>query len=200
MAEQKSDLDANEPATPFKLEKAHERGSIARSGELTFAAVLLACVACVYGLGVQMMNGMALLIHRSLPFVSHDQLSGASVLNYVDVLVTQALKFIARCKSDDSAEILPPVSAASSRPSARAPRTPSRQDAGEHSSQPNLSPMRPFAPRSPRIHLDHPILTNFFIHSTGPTPKELLTATWPNREIVQGAPETAGIVLARINQ
>jgi flagellar biosynthetic protein FlhB len=95
MAEQKTDLDTSEPATQFKLEKAHERGSIVRSGEVTFAFVLLACVACVYGLGAQVVNGGGLLIRRALPFVSHDQLTNASALAYVGSLALHAVGVIA---------------------------------------------------------------------------------------------------------
>jgi len=51
MAEQRQELDANEPATPFKLEKARQRGSVVRSVEVNFAVILVACVAYVQGLG-----------------------------------------------------------------------------------------------------------------------------------------------------
>ena len=95
MAEQKGDLDTTEPATAYKLEKAHEKGSTVRSGELTFALVLLACVACVYGLGAEIADGTALLIRRGLPFVSRGELTHASALAYVDTLVTHTVSVIA---------------------------------------------------------------------------------------------------------
>jgi flagellar biosynthesis protein FlhB len=95
VAEQKEDLDRNEPATPYKLDKAHKRGSIVRSGELTFAGVLLACVACIYGLGVQTAEGVALLGRRGLSFVARDELTPAAALAFIDALAIHALATIA---------------------------------------------------------------------------------------------------------
>jgi flagellar biosynthetic protein FlhB len=51
MAGDGGDLDRNEAATAHKLQKAHERGSIVKSAEVGFAALLLAATACVFGLG-----------------------------------------------------------------------------------------------------------------------------------------------------
>jgi flagellar biosynthetic protein FlhB len=45
MADQ--DIDRSEQATPFKLQKARERGQTARSADATACAVLLAAVACL---------------------------------------------------------------------------------------------------------------------------------------------------------
>jgi flagellar biosynthetic protein FlhB len=95
MAEQKSDLDANEPATQFKLDKARERGSIVRSADATFAVVLTVCVACVYGLGASVIEGVALLCRRALSLASRDDLTQASALAYVGALGGQALRLIA---------------------------------------------------------------------------------------------------------
>jgi flagellar biosynthesis protein FlhB len=94
MAEQ-TDLDRNEPATAYKLDKAHKRGSVVRSTELTFAGVLLAGVACVYGLSAQLVDGVSLLMRHGLSFVGRDMLSGESVLALVDTLVMHALRVIA---------------------------------------------------------------------------------------------------------
>lgn len=95
MAGENEDLDRSEPATPFKLEKAHRRGSIFRSSELTFAFVLLACVACVYGLSAQMVNDIALLFRQSLPLVSRDELTRTSALACAHTLGIQGLLAIA---------------------------------------------------------------------------------------------------------
>jgi flagellar biosynthetic protein FlhB len=94
MAEQRADQDASEPATAFKLEKAHERGSIVRSGDLTFALVLMAGIACVYGLGTQVMDGTALLIRGALGFVARDGLTSAAAFSYLRALGSQALVVI----------------------------------------------------------------------------------------------------------
>jgi flagellar biosynthesis protein FlhB len=95
MAEQNQELDQSEPATPFKLEKAHERGSIVRSTEVVFASVLLAAVACVYGLGTQVLNDVALLVRRGLSFTGRDDLGNAAALAYVQALTGGALRAIA---------------------------------------------------------------------------------------------------------
>jgi flagellar biosynthetic protein FlhB len=95
MAEQGKELDANEPATPFKLEKARERGSIARSVDVNFAIVLLVSVACVYGLGAQVLDGVSLLLRRALSFAGRDQLSQTSALAYMGMLASEAVLVIA---------------------------------------------------------------------------------------------------------
>ena len=91
MAETKSDLDANEPATPRKLDEAHERGTIFRSTELTFAVVLLVSVACIYGLAAHVIDGTAMMLRRGLSFAGRDELNSASALAYSKVLVSYTL-------------------------------------------------------------------------------------------------------------
>lgn len=89
MSQQSPDADANEPATPYKLEKARERGSIFRSAELTFAFVMLACVACVYGLGAQTLDGAASMLGRALQFAAREQMTGAAALTLTGTLAGQ---------------------------------------------------------------------------------------------------------------
>lgn len=95
MADQKQELDQSEPASPYKLERARERGSIARSSELVFACVLLAAVACVYGLAVQVLDDVTQLGRRGLSLVGHDNLSASSALGYFRLLGSSALLAIA---------------------------------------------------------------------------------------------------------
>jgi flagellar biosynthetic protein FlhB len=95
MAEQKEELDRSEPATPYKIEKAHERGSIFRSAELTFAVVLLACVAFVYGLGAQLVQDAAVLMRRGLSFAGRGELTASSVFAYLDALGSEAVSTVA---------------------------------------------------------------------------------------------------------
>jgi len=96
MAEQrKEESDTSEPATPFKLEKAHERGSVVRSGELVFAAVLLGCVAYVYGLGLHAVESVAQLLSHAFAFTGRGAMSEVSALTYIRVLGMQALTAIA---------------------------------------------------------------------------------------------------------
>jgi flagellar biosynthetic protein FlhB len=95
MAGEEQQFDRSEPATPYKLEKARERGSISRSTELTFAIVLLACVAFVYGLGAQLVHGTALLMRQGLSFAGRDELTPSSALAYVQALGGRALSVLA---------------------------------------------------------------------------------------------------------
>lgn len=95
MAEQKEDLDRSEPATPYKIEKAHERGSIVRSAELTFAIVLLACVAFVYGLGAQLVRDVAVLLRHGLSFAGRGELTASSLFAYLGALSADAVSAVA---------------------------------------------------------------------------------------------------------
>ena len=66
MAEQQ-DLDRNEDATPYKLEKARERGQVAKSADVVSATVFTVAVAYLYwkgwdGLQSQFRYGHALLV------------------------------------------------------------------------------------------------------------------------------------------
>jgi flagellar biosynthetic protein FlhB len=95
MAGEGQDLDRNEPATPHKIDKARDRGSIFRSSEIAFAFILLACVACVYGLGLRVVHGTAALLQGGLSFAGRDELNASSTLAYVHALGTHALMTIA---------------------------------------------------------------------------------------------------------
>jgi flagellar biosynthesis protein FlhB len=95
MAGQQQALDANEPATPFKLEKAHERGSIVRSAEVNFAVALVACVACVEGLGSRTMAQAGLLIGQALRQASSGDLTLSSALARMGHDGTQAALLVA---------------------------------------------------------------------------------------------------------
>jgi flagellar biosynthesis protein FlhB len=90
MAGRGEELDANEPATAYKLEKARERGQIARSAELTFAAVLLAAVACVYGLGARTLSGLSAVVGNALSLAQRAQ-TEASISWLLATLAKEAL-------------------------------------------------------------------------------------------------------------
>ena len=77
MAEQ--DLDRNEPATPYKLEKARERGQVARSADVVSAVVFAAAVVYLYwkgwdGLREQFRYDHALLAHAGRIVATPDNL------------------------------------------------------------------------------------------------------------------------------
>ncbi|HEY6925472.1 MAG TPA: EscU/YscU/HrcU family type III secretion system export apparatus switch protein [Steroidobacteraceae bacterium] len=89
MAGPQRELDANEPATPFKLDKARERGSIFRSADLVFAVILLVCVACVQGLGLKVIDGLGEMMRNGLALAGHDKLTQAIALKYAGILASQ---------------------------------------------------------------------------------------------------------------
>jgi flagellar biosynthetic protein FlhB len=95
MAGQEQDQEANEPATPFKLQKAHERGSIVRSSDVTFASVMFACVGVAYGLGNRIVQDVAQLMHHGLLLASRNEPSAVAVSGYMGGLSVYALGVIA---------------------------------------------------------------------------------------------------------
>jgi len=95
MAGPQQELDANEPATPFKLDKARERGSISRSADLVFAVVMLVCVACVQGLGMKVIDGVGSMMRNGLSLAGHDRLTQATALKYAAILAGEVITAVA---------------------------------------------------------------------------------------------------------
>ncbi|HZP86375.1 MAG TPA: EscU/YscU/HrcU family type III secretion system export apparatus switch protein, partial [Burkholderiales bacterium] len=67
MAEE-SDLERIYPATPRRLQQAREHGQVARSRELTAAAMALVALAGLSGLGPQFMRRCMLLVEQGMRF------------------------------------------------------------------------------------------------------------------------------------
>jgi flagellar biosynthetic protein FlhB len=66
-----TDVDKPYAASPFKLQKARGRGSVSKSLDLTFAAIVFSCTCIVFGMGSTLVQGLAtftreLLSHASL--------------------------------------------------------------------------------------------------------------------------------------
>jgi flagellar biosynthetic protein FlhB len=95
MSQSQQELDANEPASAWKLEKARERGSIARSAELTFAAVLLAALACVHGLGARVVDELASLMGWDFTRIARDGATPAALLALVERVAGRAALAVA---------------------------------------------------------------------------------------------------------
>ncbi len=68
MAEQDSDLERTEPASPRRLEEARNKGNVPRSRELNTFAVLMAASTVLLMMGPQLVKGMAELLQRGLTF------------------------------------------------------------------------------------------------------------------------------------
>src|SRR3954447_6732919 len=67
MAEE-SDLERTFPATPRRLQQAREEGRVARSRELTAAAMALAAVLALRGLGPEFLRVCERVVHDGLAF------------------------------------------------------------------------------------------------------------------------------------
>jgi flagellar biosynthesis protein FlhB len=91
----REELDRHEPATPYKLEKAHERGSVVRSTDVTFAAVLLAAVGLVYAVFEQTLHRVARVFASALSAVGKEELSPSGALGLVGQLFEQAGNVVA---------------------------------------------------------------------------------------------------------
>jgi flagellar biosynthesis protein FlhB len=95
MADGQTDLDRSEAASPFKLQKAHDRGSIFRSMEVTFAVVLLALTACAYGLGESTLRRAGQLLFAGLSMSGRPSLEPQGALSAVWLLAVAAAQVVA---------------------------------------------------------------------------------------------------------
>jgi flagellar biosynthesis protein FlhB len=91
----REELDRNEPATAYKLDKAHERGSIVRSADVTFAVVLLAATAVAYGLAESAMRNASGLFAFALRQIDRDAFSAPLALGLTGAVFWQALQLAA---------------------------------------------------------------------------------------------------------
>ncbi|MEP7205414.1 MAG: flagellar biosynthesis protein FlhB [Casimicrobiaceae bacterium] len=89
MAEE-SDLERSYPATPRRLEQAREKGQVARSRELTAAAVALAAAIGIGTLGPAFVQRCLMLVQQGMQFDHHavfdtDRLGGSLLFMSIDV-------------------------------------------------------------------------------------------------------------------
>ncbi|TDB01964.1 flagellar biosynthesis protein FlhB [Halomonas marinisediminis] len=74
MADQSSDQEKTEPATPRRLEKAREEGQVARSRELTTFMLLLAGVGGLWGMGSMLYDQLGLVMEQAFLFERREAL------------------------------------------------------------------------------------------------------------------------------
>ena len=67
------DLDKSDPASSYKLEKAREKGSVAKSQDAAFVALLFGTACMVYGMGDQLTRKLVGVLHGVLSQVSRSQ-------------------------------------------------------------------------------------------------------------------------------
>lgn len=68
MADQSSDQEKTEPATPRRMEKAREEGQVARSRELTTFMLLLGGVAGLWGMGTLLYDQLGMVMEQAFLF------------------------------------------------------------------------------------------------------------------------------------
>lgn len=95
MSAPRDDLDRNEPASAHKLEKARERGSIVRSADVTFAVVLLAVVAVIYGLAEAVLRNASGLFAFALPLLHRELFNEATAIGLAQAVFIHAAQLVA---------------------------------------------------------------------------------------------------------
>lgn len=67
------DLDKSDPASPYKLEKAREKGSVAKSQDVSFLVLLFGLTCLVFGMGDSLTRNLARVLHAALAQASRTQ-------------------------------------------------------------------------------------------------------------------------------
>ncbi|MGC4061415.1 MAG: EscU/YscU/HrcU family type III secretion system export apparatus switch protein [Aquabacterium sp.] len=67
------DLDKSDPASPYKLEKAREKGSVAKSQDVSFLVILFGLTCLVFGMGDRITRDLARVLHAALAQASRTQ-------------------------------------------------------------------------------------------------------------------------------
>jgi len=81
MADQSSDQEKTEPATPRRLEKAREEGQVARSLELTTFMLLLGGVAGLWGMGAMLYDQLGMVMEQAFLFERRHALETTPMLS-----------------------------------------------------------------------------------------------------------------------
>src|SRR5262245_29424218 len=93
MAEQEQ--NRNEDATPFKLDQAKKRGMVAKSPDFVSAAILLAMVAYLYGMGWSSTRDQLKLAQATLVQAGLLDFSFGSSVGFINRLLTDSLTALA---------------------------------------------------------------------------------------------------------
>lgn len=91
-----SDQDKSNPATPYKLKKAREKGSVAKSQDATFLVILAGMTGLVLGMGESWAHRLAAVLAAILRHVSRSDWDTAAMLTLLgDAMYDVALVCIA---------------------------------------------------------------------------------------------------------
>jgi flagellar biosynthesis protein FlhB len=93
MAEQ--DMDRNEAATPYKLEKARERGQVGKSADFVSALVFTVAVVCLYWKGWDGLLAQFRYDHQLLSQAGRIEASPANLWSLVGAMVRDSLVMLA---------------------------------------------------------------------------------------------------------
>ncbi|MEY2840127.1 MAG: hypothetical protein RJB60_2426 [Pseudomonadota bacterium] len=74
------DLDKSDPASPYKLEKAREKGSVAKSQDLSFLVVLFGMTCLVFGMGDSLTHDLARVLHAVMAQAARTQWDAAMIM------------------------------------------------------------------------------------------------------------------------
>lgn len=83
------DLDKSDPASPYKLEKAREKGSVAKSQDVTFLIILLGLTGIVFGMGESLTRRLAALMHALLAQVSQPRQQSGEWFRLMEHVTTE---------------------------------------------------------------------------------------------------------------
>lgn len=90
-----TDQDKSDPASAYKLQKAREQGSVAKSQDLTFLAVLFGMTCCVFGMGPRITQDLAKILAQSLSLMSRRDWDVAATSQVLGDLMVQVLQVLA---------------------------------------------------------------------------------------------------------
>lgn len=91
MADQSSDQEKTEPATPRRLEKAREEGQVARSRELTTFMLLLGGVVGMWTMGALLYDQLGLVMEKAFLFERRQAFEPISMLTMAGTLGERTL-------------------------------------------------------------------------------------------------------------
>lgn len=89
------DLDKSDPASAYKLEKAREKGSVAKSQDMSFLVVLFGLTCLVFGMGDSLTRDLARVLHAVLAQASRTQWDVAAISALFGTLAIDLLLVLA---------------------------------------------------------------------------------------------------------
>ena len=89
MAEQEQ--DRSEQATPYKLEQARKKGSVAKSQDAVYVAVLAALLVFIYGFGWQAVNGVLKVTQTALVSLNREDWTVMGVSTWLSGMLIDAV-------------------------------------------------------------------------------------------------------------